>query len=84
MSYLVYYLIYIVSCRQTLADERLKHSNEILQGIKLLKSYGWEQLYLKVVEKLRLKELESILRMNLSFGAIGRKYLYQTLFIETI
>ncbi|XP_033647488.1 ATP-binding cassette sub-family C member 9-like [Asterias rubens] len=55
----------------TLADERLKHSNEILQGIKLLKSYGWEQLYLKVVEKLRLKELESILRMNLSFGAIG-------------
>ncbi|XP_071806257.1 ATP-binding cassette sub-family C member 9-like [Asterias amurensis] len=54
-----------------LADERLKHSNEILQGIKLLKSYGWEQLYVQVVEKIRLQELNHILRMNVGYGFIG-------------
>ena len=56
---------------QYLADERLKHSNEILQGIKLLKSYGWEQLYVQVVEKIRLQELNHILRMNVGYGVIG-------------
>ncbi|XP_038067188.1 ATP-binding cassette sub-family C member 9-like [Patiria miniata] len=53
------------------ADERLKHSNEILQGIKLLKSYGWEHLYLKVVENIRNNELLSLLKMNVCYGLIG-------------
>ena len=53
---------------QKLADERLKHSNEILQGIKLLKSYGWEHLYVKVVEKFRNEELRAILKINIAYG----------------
>ena len=57
---------------QKLADERLKHSNEILQGIKLLKSYGWEHLYVKVVEKIRNEELRAILKINIGYGLGGR------------
>ena len=58
---------------QYLADERLRYSNEILQGIKLLKSYGWEHLYLKVVENIRNKELMSILKINAAYGLAGKK-----------
>ncbi|XP_022105345.1 ATP-binding cassette sub-family C member 9-like [Acanthaster planci] len=54
-----------------LADERLRYSNEILQGIKLLKSYGWEHLYLRVVENIRNRELMSLLKMNAAYGLIG-------------
>ena len=57
--------------QQKFADERLKHSNEILQGIKLLKSYGWEHLYVKVVEKIRNKELRAILKINIASGIGG-------------
>ncbi|XP_071446866.1 ATP-binding cassette sub-family C member Sur isoform X2 [Hetaerina americana] len=39
------------------SDERLRKTNEILQGIKLLKLYGWEEVYLKEIEKIREKEL---------------------------
>ncbi|XP_022110730.1 ATP-binding cassette sub-family C member 9-like [Acanthaster planci] len=53
------------------ADKRLRYSNEILQGIKLLKSYGWEHLYLRVVENIRNQELMSLLKMNVAYGLIG-------------
>ncbi|XP_022105344.1 ATP-binding cassette sub-family C member 9-like [Acanthaster planci] len=53
------------------ADKRLRYSNEILQGIKLLKSYGWEHPYLRVVENIRNQELISLLKMNVSYGLIG-------------
>ncbi|XP_071492094.1 ATP-binding cassette sub-family C member 9-like [Diadema antillarum] len=41
----------------TFADERLKLSNEMLQGIKLLKLYGWEKLFYDSIRRIRETEL---------------------------
>ncbi|XP_054751630.2 ATP-binding cassette sub-family C member 9-like [Lytechinus pictus] len=45
------------------ADKRLKLSNEMLNGIKLLKIYGWEKLFYGLIQKAREKELAQILKM---------------------
>ncbi|XP_038076863.1 ATP-binding cassette sub-family C member 9-like [Patiria miniata] len=47
------------------SDRRLKLTNELLQGIKLLKMYAWEMLYCKAVEKIRKKELMYLLQINM-------------------
>ncbi|XP_046390100.1 ATP-binding cassette sub-family C member 9 isoform X2 [Ischnura elegans] len=39
------------------SDERLRKINEVLQGIKLLKLYGWEEVYLRKIESIREREL---------------------------
>ncbi|XP_071784198.1 ATP-binding cassette sub-family C member 9-like isoform X1 [Asterias amurensis] len=50
-----------------LSDERLKKTNELLQGIKLLKLYAWEGLYCKAIEIIRAKELIQILKVHAGF-----------------
>ncbi|XP_022081543.1 ATP-binding cassette sub-family C member 9-like [Acanthaster planci] len=50
------------------SDGRMKQVNELLQGIKLLKMYAWEDLYCKGVEVVREKELRSLL--NASAGLV--------------
>ncbi|XP_071504808.1 ATP-binding cassette sub-family C member 9-like [Diadema antillarum] len=47
-----------------LSDQRLKLSNELLQGIKLLKLYGWEELYCKAIEAVRVNELWAMFKIN--------------------
>ncbi|XP_038066901.1 ATP-binding cassette sub-family C member 9-like [Patiria miniata] len=47
------------------SDERLKKTNELLQGIKLLKLYAWEGLYGKAIEVIRGKELYFLLKINI-------------------
>uniref|UniRef100_A0A8C2SU70 ATP binding cassette subfamily C member 9 n=1 Tax=Coturnix japonica TaxID=93934 RepID=A0A8C2SU70_COTJA len=42
------------------STERLKKTNEILKGIKLLKLYAWEHIFCKSVEETRMKELTSL------------------------
>ncbi|XP_053318966.1 ATP-binding cassette sub-family C member 9 isoform X2 [Spea bombifrons] len=42
------------------STERLKKTNEILKGIKLLKLYAWENIFCASVEETRLKELKSL------------------------
>ncbi|XP_022081211.1 ATP-binding cassette sub-family C member 9-like [Acanthaster planci] len=49
------------------SDERLKKTNELLQGIKLLKLYAWEGLYCKAIETIREKELGNLLKINFGF-----------------
>ncbi|XP_077981986.1 ATP-binding cassette sub-family C member 9-like [Glandiceps talaboti] len=44
------------------SDERLKKSNELLQGIKLLKLYGWEEMFCSAVEVVRGKEIKKIMK----------------------
>ncbi|XP_070573726.1 ATP-binding cassette sub-family C member 9-like [Ptychodera flava] len=39
------------------ADERLKKSNELLLGIKLLKLYGWEERFCSAIETVRASEV---------------------------
>ncbi|XP_061577419.1 ATP-binding cassette sub-family C member 8 isoform X1 [Cololabis saira] len=42
------------------SSERLKKTNELLRGIKLLKLYAWEQIFCDSVEETRGKELTSL------------------------
>ncbi|XP_041441704.1 ATP-binding cassette sub-family C member 9 isoform X3 [Xenopus laevis] len=42
------------------STERLKKTNEILKGIKLLKLYAWENIFCSSVEETRIKELKSL------------------------
>ncbi|XP_031726819.1 ATP-binding cassette sub-family C member 8 isoform X3 [Anarrhichthys ocellatus] len=42
------------------SSERLKKTNELLRGIKLLKLYAWEQIFCDSVEGTRSKELTSL------------------------
>lgn len=41
----------------------MKLSNELLQGIKLLKIYGWEKLFYGLIKQAREKELAQIFKM---------------------
>ncbi|XP_075996169.1 ATP-binding cassette sub-family C member 8 [Genypterus blacodes] len=42
------------------SSERLKKTNELLRGIKLLKLYAWERIFCDSVEETRRKELTSL------------------------
>ncbi|XP_078409735.1 ATP-binding cassette sub-family C member 9-like isoform X3 [Cetorhinus maximus] len=42
------------------STERLKNTNEILKGIKLLKLYAWEHIFCDNVDKTRMQELTSL------------------------
>ncbi|KAI0986807.1 hypothetical protein GJ496_009667 [Pomphorhynchus laevis] len=44
-------------------DKRLKHTNEVLNGIKLIKLYAWENLFLTNINNERLKELKLLLKI---------------------
>lgn len=43
-------------------DERLKVMNEILTGIRVLKLYAWELSFEKIVGKIRLREIATLLK----------------------
>ena len=45
-------------------DERVKLINEIINGIKVLKLYGWEQPFMDDVLKIRNKELRNLKLIN--------------------
>lgn len=47
-------------CSQDYSSERLKKTNELLRGIKLLKLYAWERIFCDSVEETRGKELTSL------------------------
>ncbi|XP_077866270.1 ATP-binding cassette sub-family C member 9-like [Saccoglossus kowalevskii] len=43
-------------------DDRLKKSNELLHGIKLLKLYGWEELFCSAIEVVRKNEIVQVMK----------------------
>ncbi len=45
---------------QEYTGERLKKTNELLRGIKLLKLYAWEHIFRSSVEETRRQELENL------------------------
>lgn len=45
---------------QEYSNERLKKTNEMLRGIKLLKLYAWEHIFHSSVEETRQKEMTSL------------------------
>ncbi|XP_072025400.1 ATP-binding cassette sub-family C member 9-like [Amphiura filiformis] len=50
------------------ADDRLKHSNELLQGMKLLKLYGWEAIFGDKIEEMRKNEMKQVLKNNTCYS----------------
>ncbi|XP_041459434.1 ATP-binding cassette sub-family C member 9-like isoform X1 [Lytechinus variegatus] len=45
------------------SDQRMKYSNEMLQGIKILKLYGWERIYCKLVQAERAREMRELAKV---------------------
>ncbi|XP_071784445.1 ATP-binding cassette sub-family C member 9-like isoform X2 [Asterias amurensis] len=46
------------------SDERLKKTNELLQGIKLIKLYGWEDIFYKAISKVRALEIVAMMKQR--------------------
>ncbi|XP_038068619.1 ATP-binding cassette sub-family C member 9-like [Patiria miniata] len=53
--------------RLSFADNRLSKTNELLQGIKLLKLYAWEGLYCKAIEVIRGNELHYLYKIGAAY-----------------
>ncbi|XP_069503213.1 multidrug resistance-associated protein 1-like isoform X2 [Ambystoma mexicanum] len=64
-------------------DSRIKSMNEILQGIKVLKLYAWENAFLKKVQDVRQLELKVIKRAALILSAAVAAFL-ATPFLVTL
>ncbi|KAH8041665.1 hypothetical protein HPB51_017467 [Rhipicephalus microplus] len=54
----------------SISDKRIKHTSELLQGIKLLKLHGWERVYANMVKQIRREEL-AVLRKDAIFVALN-------------
>ncbi|CAG2111335.1 unnamed protein product, partial [Medioppia subpectinata] len=52
-----------------LKDKRLKTMNEILNGMKVLKLYAWEEAFIEIINRIRSKEV-SLLRKGGYFSTI--------------
>lgn len=51
-------------------DERIKLTNEVLSGIRIIKYYSWEKPFYATIEILRNSELSFLLKMNLTLVLI--------------
>jgi len=54
--------------RMTISDRRIKLTNEILQGIRIVKFYAWEYFFQKELGQVRDAEVNHIFRTNLFAG----------------
>lgn len=54
----------------SISDKRIKHTSELLQGIKLLKLHGWEKVYANMVKQIRKEEL-AVLKKDAIFVALN-------------
>jgi ATP-binding cassette, subfamily C (CFTR/MRP), member 1 len=43
-----------------ITDARIRLITEILQGIRLVKFYGWEDFYVARIQEMRTKEVETV------------------------
>jgi ABC-type bacteriocin/lantibiotic exporter with double-glycine peptidase domain len=46
---------------QKLKDERIKVTNEVLKGIRIIKFMNWESVYKKKIDEIRQKEKKNLL-----------------------
>jgi len=54
-----------------LTDERIKFTNEVIENIRLIKMYAWEEPFQKNIQSLRQKEYGTFIKV-LTFDALGR------------
>ena len=50
--------------RNHYTDERIKLANEVIEGIRLIKMYGWERPFKEIIDRIRNIEIKQILRIN--------------------
>ena len=49
-------------------DERLKVLNQALNGVRLMKISGWEDVFIRIIERCRQKEVDALLYTNIMRG----------------
>ncbi|KAG0220544.1 P-loop containing nucleoside triphosphate hydrolase protein [Mortierella sp. GBAus27b] len=54
-----------------ITDARVKLTQEVLQGIRVIKFYGWEEAFLNKLEDLRNKELKYVYQLLISRAGIA-------------
>ena len=47
-------------------DERIKVSNELFEGVRLIKLYGWEIAFRDIVQKVRKSEIQSYVKLKIA------------------
>jgi hypothetical protein len=55
---------------QAQGDKRLKLTNELLQGIRIVKYYAWEHAFQANIESYRVKELDRVKALSLNRSAL--------------
>ncbi|EAR99967.2 ABC transporter family protein (macronuclear) [Tetrahymena thermophila SB210] len=53
--------------KASLVDQRVKFTNEIIEGIRLIKMYAWEEAFVHLVQTLRKTELTKIFYIQLIY-----------------
>lgn len=56
--------------KTSVTDDRVKLTNEVLEGIRLLKMYTWEIPYGDAIKKIRSKELKLLKKVGVIEGII--------------
>lgn len=54
------------SLQMKLKDERQKMTNEVMNGVKVIKLYAWEKPMLKVISDIRAKEVALIRKASMT------------------
>lgn len=49
------------------SDERIKNINEIMQGIRIIKFFSWEESFKKKVSSIRLNEIREYIKVQLLY-----------------
>ncbi|KAJ7580556.1 multidrug resistance-associated ABC transporter [Mycena floridula] len=51
-------------------DSRVRLITEVLQGIRLIKLYGWENFYISRIEAMRVQEISAVRKYSISTAAL--------------
>lgn len=70
--------------QKALTDERIKLVNEILEGIRVIRFYGWELSFMKFIKTIRSKELGVYVKVLLVDIASGLAWDYMSLVVSCV
>ena len=60
-----------VSILQEISDDRLKQTREMLQGMKLIKLYGWEKTFCDIITSVRNREIKKLMLASVFLSVSG-------------
>ncbi len=72
------------SVKIEIKDNRLKLINDILNGMKVLKYYGWELSFKKIINKIREVELKILKRYNILYGVSAFTYSFASFLVQVV